>query len=131
MVGQGVDRYSDESKESEFINSWEEIQEVIESDFLISPGDIYPSRKVKLQDADVSQETLQQFESLCEEQHEAFSKNNQDIGKTQLIKMEIDTGSSVPLAQSPYTLPLKHYEWVRKEIETLEKAGVIERSLSP
>ena len=131
MVGQGVDRHSDESKESEFINSWEEIQEVIESDFLISPEDIYPSRKVKLQDADVSQETLQQFESLCEEQHEAFSKNNQDIGKTQLIEMEIDTGSSVPLAQSPYTLPLKHYEWVRKEIETLEKAGVIERSLSP
>ena len=45
--------------------------------------------------------------------------------------MEIDTGNSVPLAQSPYTLPLKHYDWVRKEIETLEKAGVIEQSLSP
>ena len=126
-----LDRRSDESKDSERMNSWEEIQEVIESDFLISPGDIYPSRKVELQDADVSHETLQKFESLCEEQHEAFSKNNQDIGKTQLIEMEIDTGSSVPLAQSPYTLPLKHYDWVRKEIETLEKAGVIERSLSP
>ena len=121
-----LDRHSDESKDSECLNSWEEIQEVIESDFLISPGDIYPSRKVKLQDADVSHETLQKFESLCEEQHEAFSKNNQDIGKIQLIEMEIDTGSSVPLAQSPYTLPLKHYDWVRKEIETLEKAGVIE-----
>ena len=35
------------------------------------------------------------------------------------------------MAQNPYTLPLKHHEWVRKEIETLEKAGVIERSLSP
>ena len=126
-----LDRHPDESNESELINSWEEIQEVIESDFLISPGDIYPSRKVKLQDAEVSDETLQKFESLCEEQHEAFSKNNQDIGKTKLIEMEIDTGSSVPLAQSPYTLPLKHYDWVRKEIETLEKAGVIERSLSP
>ena len=126
-----LDRHPDESNESEPMNSWEEIQEVIESDFLISPGDIYPSRKVKLQDAEVSDETLQKFESLCEEQHEAFSKNNQDIGKTQLIEMEIDTGSSVPLAQSPYTLPLKHYDWVRKEIETLEKAGVIERSLSP
>ena len=29
------------------------------------------------------------------------------------------------------TLPLKHYDWVRKEIETLEKAGIIEQSLSP
>ena len=120
-------RHPDKSNKSE----WGEIQEVIESDFLISPGDIYPSRKVELQDADVSEETLQKFELLCEEQHEAFSKNNQDIGKTQLIEMEIDTGGSVLLAQSPYTLPLKHYDWVRKEIETLEKAGVIEQSLSP
>ena len=45
--------------------------------------------------------------------------------------MEIDTGGSVPLTQSPYTLPLKHYDWVGKEIETLEKAGIIEQSLSP
>ena len=123
-------RYLDKSKDQQ-AGSWEEIHEVIESDFLISPGDIYPSRKVELQDADVSEETLHKFELLCEEQQEAFSKNNQDIGKTQLIEMEIDTGGSVPLAQSPYTLPLKHYDWVRKEIETLEKAGVIERSLSP
>ena len=124
-------RLHDESRESKQHGSWDEIQEVIESDFLISPGDIYPSRKVELQDAEVSKETLHKFELLCEEQQEAFSKNNQDIGKTQLIEMEIDTGGSVPLAQSPYTLPLKHYDWVRKEIETLEKAGVIERSLSP
>ena len=40
-------------------------------------------------------------------------------------------GDSLLVAQNPYTLPLKHNEWVRKEIETLEKAGVIERSLSP
>ena len=79
----------------------------------------------------MSEETFQRFELLCEEQQEAFSKNNQDIGRTQLIEMEIDTGDSVPLAQSPYTLPLKHYDWVRKEIEMLEKAGVIECSLSP
>ena len=111
--------------------SWNEISEVVESDFLISPGDIYPSRKVELKDAEISSETLQRFEELCDKHHDAFSKNNQDIGKTQLIEMEIDTGNSVPLAQSPYTLPLKHYDWVRKEIETLEKAGVIERSLSP
>ena len=111
--------------------SWNEISEVVESDFLISPGDIYPSRKVELKDAEVSPETLQKFEDLCDKHQDAFSKNNQDIGKTQLIEMEIDTGNSVPLAQSPYTLPLKHYDWVRKEIETLEKAGVIERSLSP
>ena len=70
------------------------------------------------------------FELLCEQHHEAFSKNNKDIGCTQLIEMEIDTGDSLPVVQSPYTLPLKHYDWVHQEIEMLEKSGVIERSLS-
>ena len=126
-------RQVDESEMSTELKSdlWLDINEVIESDFLISPGDIYPSRKVELKDVEVSKETLHRFEKLCEDQKDAFSKNNRDIGRTQLIEMEIDTGGSVPLAQSPYTLPLKHYDWVRKEIETLEKAGIIERSLSP
>ena len=108
-----------------------EINEAVESDFLISPGDIYPNRKVMLEDADVSESTKVKFEQMCQEQMEAFSKNNKDIGRTQVIEMEIDMGDSLPLAQSPYTLPLKHYDWVRQEIETLEKARVIERSLSP
>ena len=109
---------------------WCELSEVVDSDFLISPGDIYPNRKVELEDADIKEATKVSFEALCEQQHEAFSKNNKDIGRTQLIEMEIDTGDNLPVAQSPYTLPLKHYDWVRQEIETLEKSGVIERSLS-
>ena len=48
-----------------------------------------------------------------------------------LIEMEIDTGNHPPVASKPYTLPLKHYEWVQREIETLERAGIIERSISP
>ena len=122
---------SKEGDEDSTPSSWNDINEVIESDFLISPGDIYPNRKVLLEDADIKEDTKKSFEQLCEDQSEAFSKNNKDIGKTQVIEMEIDTGDSLPVAQSPYTLPLKHYDWVRQEIETLEKAGVIERSLSP
>ena len=84
-----------------------------------------------LEDADISDDTKKKFDDLCEEKSEAFSKNNCDIGRTKLLEMEIDTGDHIPVAQSPYTLPLKHYDWVRNKIETLEKAGVIERSLSP
>ena len=99
--------------------------------FLISPGDVYPNRKVKLEDADITEETREKFEEMYDRHPEAFSKNNKDIGRTTLIEMEIDMGDSLPIAQNPYTLTLKHHEWVRKEIEMLEKAGVIERSLSP
>ena len=121
-----VEEHSQDSLKQE----WCELNGVVESDFLISPGDIYPNRKVELEDADIKEATRISFEALCEQEHEAFSKNNKDIGRTQLIEMEIDTGDSLPVAQSPYTLPLKHYDWVRQEIETLEKSGVIERSLS-
>ena len=105
-------------------------EEDFEMDFLISPGVVFPNRKVRLEDVEISEETRRQFEEMCNRHPGAFSKNNRDIGKTTLIEMEIDTGDSSPVAQNPYTLPLKHHEWVRKEIETLEKAGVIERSLS-
>ena len=108
-----------------------EDKEDFETDFLISPGDVYLNRKVKLQEAEITNETRRQFEEMCNKHPEAFSKNNKDIGRTTLIEMEIDTGDSLPVAQNPYTLPLKHHEWVRKEIETLEKAEVIEHSLSP
>ena len=36
-----------------------------------------------------------------------------------------------PTSQKPYNLPLKHSDWVQKELDTLEKAGVITRSVSP
>ena len=123
-------RKSGEHSQNSLNKQWCELSEVVESDFLISPRYVYPNRKVEREDADIKDTTRVSFEVLCEEQHEAFSKNNKDIGHTQPIGMEIDTGESLPVAQSPYTLPLKHYYWVRKEIKTLEKSGVIERSLS-
>ena len=45
--------------------------------------------------------------------------------------MEIDTGDSPPISQRPYNLPLKHSDWVQKELDILEKAEVITRSASP
>ena len=42
-----------------------------------------------------------------------------------LVKMDIDTRDSPLVSSRPYTLPLKHYEWVQREIKSLEHAGVI------
>ena len=56
---------------------------------------------------------------------------SEDIGRTNLITMEIDTSDSLPSAKKPYTLPLIHYEWVQQEIESLGRADIITRSVSP
>ena len=86
---------------------------------------------MELEDAEICEKTRECFAQLCDEYNDIFSKNNQDIGKTTVIEMEVDAWDSLPVAQRTYTLPLKHYEWVRKEIEMLEKAGVIVKSLYP
>ena len=44
--------------------------------------------------------------------------------------MDIDSGDSPPVSSRPYTLPLKHHEWVQREIESLEWAVVITKSMS-
>ena len=85
---------------------------------------------MQLQDKDITTDIRQKFKELCEEYGEAFSKNNEDIGRTKLVKMDIDTGDSPPVSSRPYTLPLKHYVWVQREIESLKCAGVITKSMS-
>ena len=109
----------------------EDSQNQEEKKFITSPADIEIHRKVNLQDADVSDEHQKAFQDLCHEFKDIFSVDSGDIGKTPLVEMEIDTGDSPPITQKPYTLPLKHAEWVQKELEILEKAGVIVRSVSP
>ena len=99
--------------------------------FICSAADVPGHRKVHLQDKDISSDVRQRFEELCDEYGQAFSKHNEDIGKTKLVKMDVDTGDSPLVSSRPYTLPLKHYEWVQKEIESLECAGIITKSMSP
>ena len=71
------------------------------------------------------------FDKLCKKYDDIISKNSGDIGKTMLVEMEIDTGKSPSNSIKTVHLPIKHYEWVQREIETLERAGIIERSMSP
>ena len=103
----------------------------VEKKFITSPADIETQRKVKLQDAYITEIDKARFRYLCKEFEDIFSMSSEDIGHTPLVTMDIDTGDSPPVCQKPYSLPLKHVEWVQKELEILERAGVIQRSMSP
>ena len=102
-----------------------------EDNFLKSPAEAPVHRKVLLKDKNISPKTQEAFYELCKKYDNIISKNSGDIGKTMLVEKEIDTGNHPLIASKPYMLPLKYYEWVQREIETLEKAGIIERSISP
>ena len=101
------------------------------TNFIKSPAEVDPHRKVDLNDQNISTETMIRFQELCQEYDDIVSKNSGDIGKTLLVEMDIDTGDSPPIAQRPYCLPLQHSEWVKKEIDTLERADIITKSISP
>ena len=103
----------------------------VDKKFITSPAQIESQRKVKLQNAPITDEDRSNFKELCNKYTDIFSRSSEDIGHTPLLKMDIDTGDSPPVCQRPYSLPLKHVEWVTKELEILEKAGVISRSVSP
>ena len=120
-----------ESIETTECCNWMPKREIVNSNLVYSPAQVTEHRRVELRDQDVPKETKQEFDKLKEDYPEVFSLNNQDIGHTQLVTMHVDTGDSPPIYQKPYTLPLKHYSWVQQEIETLEQAGIIKKSLSP
>ena len=100
------------------------------SNFIKSPAEVDTHRKVDLEDKVTKEETKQKFHKLCERYDEIISKGSSDIGKTLLVEMDIDTGDSPPIACRPYTLPLKHHDWVKKEIKILDRAGIIDKSIS-
>ena len=62
---------------------------------------------------------------LLENYESQFAKDETSIGTTTLMSMTIDTGTSNPVSQKPYPIAMKHYEWVKNEIEKLLAAKEI------
>ena len=85
-------------------------------------------KKPELQNAPINQKTKLDLEQLLEKNKDAFAEDERQIGTTPLITMSIDTGDQPPIAKRPYTLALKHHDWVRAEIDKLLEAGVIRES---
>ena len=66
-----------------------------------------------------------ELNTLLKEYECQFAKDKTSIGTTPLTSMMIDTGASDPISQKPYPIAMKHYQWVKEEIEKLLAAKVI------
>ena len=67
---------------------------------------------------------------LLQEYESQFAKDETSIGTTPLTSMTIDTGIPNLVSQKPYPIAMKHYEWVKDEIEKLLATKVIHTSCS-
>ena len=74
-------------------------------DFLKSPAIAPAHRKDLLEDKDISDKTIEDFNRLCDKYDDIISKNSGDTGKTMLVEMEIDTGNHPQLHQNPTHCP--------------------------
>ena len=74
--------------------------------------------------------TQQQLDNLLGTFKDQFAKDKMTIGTTPLTQMSIDTGDSDPVSQKPYPIAMKHYNWVKEEINKILEAGVIRNSHS-
>ena len=101
------------------------------SNFIKSSVEVEAHRKVDLKDKKIKEETRHEFSKLSDQFDDIISKESDNIGKILMVETDINTGDSPPIASKPYTLSLKHYDWVQKEITTLERAGIITKSISP
>ena len=82
-------------------------------------------KKPQLQDGPIDRKTKLDLEKLFEANKDAFAEDERHIGTTPLIKMSTDTGDACPIAKKPYSLALKHYDWVKEEIDKLLEGSVV------
>ena len=79
---------------------------------------------------EISPSVQNRLKSLLEEYDSQFAQDETSIGMTPLTSMSIDTGNADPVSQKPYPIAMKHYDWVKNEIEKLLTAKVIQSSRS-
>ena len=79
---------------------------------------------------ELSKTVQDELELLLQEYELQFAKDETSIGTTPLTSMTKDTGTSDPISQKPYPIAMKHYQWVKDDIEKLLAAKVICNSRS-
>ena len=63
-------------------------------------------------------------ELLYKKYPQIISQNTMDIGRTNLIELDIPT-EGPPIASKPYTVLLRYHKCTDHEIKQLEEAGII------
>ena len=76
-------------------------------------------------------EEKQKLQNLLLKYKDTFSKNEWDLGLTNLTEHSIDTGNSAPVKQPPRRVPIAFAAEEKKAIEDLKAKGVIRDSISP
>ena len=76
-------------------------------------------------------EEVKEIASLLNDFKDVFSKNEEDIGLTNLIEHSIDTGNAKPIKQPPRRVPIAFADKEKEIVQQMERQGIIRKSTSP
>ena len=80
---------------------------------------------------DVSEERKQMLHNVLLQHRHLFAQSDNDLGKTDVVQMTIDTGNGQPIRQKPYRSALTQKETIEKHINAMLDADIIRESTSP
>ncbi|VDH96240.1 Hypothetical predicted protein [Mytilus galloprovincialis] len=69
-------------------------------------------------------------DTLISKNRDVFALKDSELGHTETVKMEIETGNHEPIKLKPYRTPLHKRSIVNKAIDEMLEAGIIRRSKS-
>ena len=116
-----IHRFKKEAKHCDFNSHPAKIRLFLKG--LINSSRIAPSVYEKGPTTIEDATTQQQLDFLLRTFKDQFAKDETTIGTTLLTQMSIDMGDSDPVSKKPYPIAMKHYQWVKEEIDKLLEAG--------
>lgn len=96
----------------------------------ISPKDSSMFDNCKF-DPSLSPEMVKECVELLKRNHDVFSKHDLDFGETDKIEHEINLTSDIPFKERSRPVPFSELEELRRHLQDLIEAGIIEESYSP
>ena len=82
------------------------------------PQELHQTEKTKL-------------EALLHEFADVLSVSDDDLGRTNIVKHQIDIGDATPVRQPPRSLPFHQRETVQQHVDKMLRNGIIEPSKGP
>ncbi len=82
-------------------------------------------------DGNLPAEVTGPFKQFLRKHAGVFAANDTDLGRTDLVQHNIDTGDALPIRQPPRRMPIAQQADCEVEIQSMLAKGVIERGQSP
>ena len=74
---------------------------------------------------------IENFKQLLMKSTDVFALNDSELGCTDVVSHNIDTGDKLPVKQPPYRAPMIYREKIAEMVMEMQERGIVQPSMSP